>query len=129
MRDWRCARVALAVVAAAGAMASTGAQAAEQDREFFTGDTLYQRCAAAPADLDYAASHAACRAYVLGVSDAMQAAQGAGRGATPAICLGDADADKVVEQVTAYLSGHPENRRFAAPDVVAAALRATYACR
>jgi len=126
MRIRRAVRLILAGAAALGALLPAGAQAADPDREFFTGDILYQRCASAPADLDYAANHAACRAYVLGVSDALQAAQGAGRGAPPPICLGEAAADKVVEQVTTYLSGHPENRRYAAPDLVAAALRAAY---
>jgi hypothetical protein len=128
MRIWRLMRAPMAALATAASLVGARATAAEHDREFYTGEALYQRCAAAPADLDYAARRGACRGYVLGVSDAMQAAQGAQGPASPTICLGAAEADRLVEQVSTYLAGHPESRRFAASDLIGAALKSAYPC-
>src|SRR5260221_11347148 len=80
MRTWLTVSAALVM---AGSLQVAVSAAAENDREFYTGEALYQRCAAAPADPDYTTRHVACRAYVMGVSDALQAAQGvAGAGGT-----------------------------------------------
>jgi hypothetical protein len=121
------------VAALALSLMASSAAAVEYDRQFYTGEAVHQRCAAAPADADYAARRAACRGYILGVSDALQAAQGVAQGAQagarPAVCLGEVEADRLVEQVTSYLAAHPENRRYAASDVIAVALKATYPCR
>ncbi|HZZ34085.1 MAG TPA: Rap1a/Tai family immunity protein [Caulobacteraceae bacterium] len=123
----------ICAAALALALTASSAAAAEYDRQFYTGEALHQRCAAAPADADYAARRAACRGYILGVSDAIQAAQGAAQGsssgARPTVCLGEVEADRLVEQVAGYLAAHPENRRYAASDVIAVALKATYPCR
>ncbi len=113
-------------------LAAAGASAAPSDREFYTGEALYQRCSAAPADADFATRKAACRGYVLGVSDALQAGQASAPIAGPtraaAICLPDIDADQMVEAVSRYLADHPENRRYAAPDLVFMSLKASYPC-
>ena len=124
-----------AMIAGAGALLAiwcAPAQAARHDREFYNGDQLYRLCAAAREDSDYASRRAACRAYVLGVSDALQAAQGAmapGGPEAPSICLGEAEAEPLVEAVTRYLTDHPELRRYTAPDLVSAALRDRYRCQ
>ncbi|MGA0599456.1 Rap1a/Tai family immunity protein [Caulobacter sp. KR2-114] len=119
-------------VAAGAVLAGVSAAAAPSDREFFTGEALYQRCAAGPADPDFAARKAACRGYVLGVSDTLQAGQGtapiAGPPRAAAVCLPDIDADQMVETVSRYLTDHAENRRYAGPDVVYMALKAAYPC-
>lgn len=128
MRQGRAIRW-VAMLSAVATFGASSAGAADQDHEFYTGEILNQRCSAVPADLDYAARRAACRGYVLGVSDALQAAQGAAKDAPAKICLADAEADRVLDHVTSYLSDHPENRRYAAADVVAAALKAAYPCR
>jgi hypothetical protein len=118
------------IAALFGAALPGAAAGAPNDREFLTGDGLYQRCEAPDADADAPVRRAACRGYILGVSDALQASQGlATNGSAPAICLADADADAVIGRVSAYLGSHPENRRFAAPDLIGAALREAYPCR
>jgi len=125
------ARRALSALAASWVLAAASAAvAAPHDREFYTGEALYQRCAALAAEPDYAVRRTACRAYVLGVSDALQAAQGVtpAGGPRPTVCLGDVAADALVERVIAWLVAHPENRRYAAPDLVGAALREGYPC-
>lgn len=121
-----------ASVATGAALAGAGAAAAPSDREFFNGEALYQRCSAGPADPDFAARKAACRGYVLGVSDGLQAGQGASPIAGPsrsaAICLPDIDSDQMVETVSRYLREHPDSRRYAGPDLVYMALKAAYPC-
>jgi len=104
------------------------AWAAASDLEFYTGETLYAQCSARPGEPDYATHSLRCAGYVLGVSDAQQAAQGAGgRGR---VCLpGTATANQVVATVGAYLQAHPEKRPLAAQDLVIEALGAAYPCR
>ena len=60
--------------------AATGpaSRAAGTDLEFYTGQTLYLECSADAAQPDGAAHQARCEAYVMGVSDALQAAAGSG---------------------------------------------------
>ncbi len=125
-------RMFLALTAVSALLAAAGAHAAPSDREFYTGEALYQRCAAGPADTDFATRKAACRGYVLGVSDALQAGQApapvAGVARAAAICLPDIDADQMTEAVSRYLTEHPETRRYAAPDLVYMSLKAAYPC-
>ena len=45
------------------------------DLEFLTGEALYAQCSAKPAAADYLPRQARCAGYVLGVSDALQAAR------------------------------------------------------
>lgn len=125
-------RMFLVLTAAGAVFAAATATAAPSDREFYTGEALYQRCSAGPADTDFATRKAACRGYVLGVSDALQAGQGAaplaGAARAAAICLPDIDADQMVEAVSRYLADHPETRRYAAPDLIFMSLKAAYPC-
>lgn len=125
--------LAAASMAAGALLAGAGpAAAAQSDREYFTGETLYQFCAAGPADPDFAARKATCRGYVLGASDGLQAGQGsapiAGPARAAAVCLPDIDASQMVETVSRYLTEHPETRRYAGPDLVYMALKAAYPC-
>jgi hypothetical protein len=126
----RVRHTAFALAAALTTAGATAAVGAPHDREFYTGEALYQRCAAQAADPDYVVRRTACRSYVLGVSDALQAAQGVtpAGGPRPTVCLGDVAADALVERVIAWLVAHAENRRYAAPDLVGAALREAYPC-
>lgn len=121
-----------ASVATGAALAGASASAAPGDREFYNGEALYQRCSAGPADPDFTARKAACRGYVLGVSDGLQAGQGSAPIAGPpraaAICLPDIDSDQMVETVARYLREHPDSRRYAGPDLVYMALKAAYPC-
>ena len=120
------------ILAAVFTVSAGAATAATSDREFYTGDALYQRCSANPADADFATRKAACRGYILGVSDTLQANQGAapltGPARPAAICLPDVDADQLVEGVVRYLSDHPDSRHFAAPDLIYIALKGVYPC-
>jgi len=118
---WAAALAALGLVAPA-------AGAAAGDLEFYTGETLFAQCSARPGEADYAAHALRCAGYVLGVSDAQQAAQGAGgRGR---VCLpASASATQVVATVSGYLVAHPEKRPLAAQDLVIEALSAAYPCR
>jgi hypothetical protein len=116
-----------AVMAAIGLMAPA-ASAAAGDLEFYTGETLFAQCSARPGEADYAAHSLRCAGYVLGVSDAQQAAQGAG--ARGRVCLpASASATQVVATVSGYLVAHPEKRPLAAQDLVIEALSAAYPCR
>jgi hypothetical protein len=116
-----------AVMAAIGLMAPA-ASAAAGDLEFYTGETLFAQCSARPGEADYAAHALRCAGYVLGVSDAQQAAQGAG--ARGRVCLpASASATQVVATVSGYLVAHPEKRPLAAQDLVIEALSAAYPCR
>ena len=109
-------------------LAASAASAAPSDREFYSGATLYQRCASAEP-----AMHGACRAYVLGVSDALQAGQGAapvtGPSRAAAVCLAeDSSPDQLLQRVAAYLENHSEMRALAAADLVYLALKDAYPC-
>ena len=116
-----------AALAMAGlALAATPAPA--NDLEFFTGKLLYAHCSAKAGEPDYAAHSLQCASYVLGVSDAQQAAQGAG--AAPRVCLpGTATAPALVRTVAAFLEAHPDKRPLAAQDLVIEALSAAYPCK
>ena len=98
-KHWAAALAAPLAVASLGAPAAIAAS----DLEFYTGEALYAQCSARPGDADYAAHSLRCAGYVLGVSDAQQARQGAGQPGR--VCLpGTATANQMVEKVSAYLS-------------------------
>jgi hypothetical protein len=125
MTRWAAAWAAAGLIAS---LAPLGTGAAAGDLEFYTGETLYAQCAARTGDADYATHSLRCAGYVLGVSDAQQAAQGAG--ARGRVCLpSTASANQVVANVAAYLQAHPEKRPLAAQDLVIEALSAAYPCR
>lgn len=121
LKRWAAALAAIGLGwPAAGAVAG--------DLEFYTGEALFAQCSARPGEADYAAHSLRCAGYVLGVSDAQQAAQGAG--ARGRVCLpATATANQVVATVGAYLVAHPEKRPLAAQDLVIEALSAAYPCR
>ncbi|HEY3799292.1 MAG TPA: Rap1a/Tai family immunity protein [Caulobacteraceae bacterium] len=121
------ARRWLAVLAAPGLIwAATPAWAS--DLEFYTGQTLTAECGVTADAPDYAVHHARCAAYVVGVSDAQQAAQGASR--RERVCLPtSADSDRLAATVAAFLTAHPEKQRLAAQDVVTEALAGRYPCK
>ena len=124
MKRW--AAVLVGVLASVGPVAP--AAIAASDLEFYTGEALFTQCSARPGDADYASHSLRCAGYVLGVSDAQQARQGAGQPGR--VCLpGTATANQVVEKVGAYLVAHPEKRPLAAQDLVIEALGAAYPCR
>lgn len=115
-----------AALAASGPLAP--AAMAASDLEFYTGETLFAQCQARPGEADYQAHALRCAGYVLGVSDAQQARQGAGQPGR--VCLpATATANDVVTKVGAYLAAHPEKRPLAAQDLVIEALAAAYPCR
>jgi Rap1a immunity proteins len=117
----------VAAIVTAIAAAAPAANAAS-DLEFYTGEALAAQCQARPGDADYQAHALRCAGYVLGVSDAQQARQGAGQPGR--VCLpGTANANDVVTKVGAYLVAHPEKRPLAAQDLVIEALAAAYPCR
>lgn len=116
------------VALAAGLVLGAGAAAGATDLEFFTGDALYAQCSAKPDDAGYAVRHARCFGYVLGVSDAQQAGQGAG--APGRVCLPpSATSPQLVDAVVRYLEAHPEKRSVAAQDLVLESLAAQFPCR
>jgi hypothetical protein len=115
-----------AALAASGPLAP--AAMAASDLEFYTGETLFAQCQARPGEADYQAHALRCSGYVLGVSDAQQARQGAGQPGR--VCLPPtATANDMVTKVGAYLTAHPEKRPLAAQDLVIEALAAAYPCR
>jgi hypothetical protein len=122
-------RWAVGVAAALGVVgASAPAANAASDLEFYTGETLTTQCQARPGDADYQAHALRCAGYVLGVSDAQQARQGAGQPGR--VCLpATATANDIVSKVSNYLIAHPEKRPLAAQDLVIEALAAAYPCR
>ncbi|HUO11762.1 MAG TPA: Rap1a/Tai family immunity protein [Caulobacteraceae bacterium] len=121
---WRLA--ILAALAASSSLAAAPAPAA--DLEFFTGQALYAQCSAKPADADFAARQARCFGYVLGVSDAQQAAQGAG--GADRVCLpATAGSAQLVSAVASFLDARPDKRPLAAQDLVLEALAAQYPCK
>jgi hypothetical protein len=122
----RWAAVFAGMLVVVGVVAPTAGAAG--DLEFYTGETLFTQCSARPGDADYASHSLRCAGYVLGVSDAQQARQGAGQPGR--VCLpAAATAIQVVEKVGAYLVAHPEKRPLAAQDLVIEALGAAYPCR
>jgi Rap1a immunity proteins len=117
-----------AAALAAGGMALAATPAPANDLEFFTGQMLFAQCSAKSGEADYASHALQCASYVLGVSDAEQATQGAGGPAR--VCLpGTATAPSLVSAVTAFLEAHPDKRPLAAQDLVIEALSAAYPCR
>lgn len=122
----RCAVGIAVALAASGSLAP--AAIAASDLEFYTGETLFAQCQARPGDADYQTHALRCAGYVLGVSDAQQARQGAGQPGR--VCLpATATANDAVTKVGAYLAAHPEKRPLAAQDLVIEALAAAYPCR
>jgi Rap1a immunity proteins len=106
----------------------TAATARSADLEFFTGAALYEQCSAKPADADYAVRQARCAGYVLGVSDAQQAAQGAGRAGR--VCLPQtAGSPQLVDAVSKFLEVRADKRQLAAQDLVLEALSAQFPCK
>lgn len=104
------------------------ARAAGSDLEYYTGDELFAQCTAAPADADYQPRQARCVGYVLGASDAQQAAQGAGSASS--ICItASTGAQALADTVRRYLEAHPEKRHVAAQDLVREALTESYPCK
>lgn len=121
VRRWR-------MLAGAAAALALAAPASAGDLEFFTGDMLYANCSAKPADSDYAVRHLECAGYVLGVSDAQQAAQGAG-GAGKVCLPATATSTQLAQSVERYLEAHPDKRKLAAQDLVLEALAADFPCK
>ncbi|HEX3920224.1 MAG TPA: Rap1a/Tai family immunity protein [Caulobacteraceae bacterium] len=120
---WRSAGVLAAL-----ALMTAGVSAQAGDLEFFTGEGLYAQCSAKPSTSDYLPRQARCAGYVLGVSDALQAAQGAG--APQRVCLpATASSTQLVEVVSQYLDAHSEKRRLAAQDLVIEALSVSFSCK
>jgi hypothetical protein len=120
LRRWAALAAGLAGLLAAG-------PAPASDLEFFTGQDLYAACSAKSAEAEGATRLAWCGGYVLGVSDAQQAAQAAG--GSNRVCLpGGASAAKMAEAVRVFLGTHPEKRPLAAKDLVIEALAAAYPC-
>jgi len=118
----------LAALAALGLATASAAPAPAADLEFFTGDGLRAECSAAAQDADFAAKQGRCVGYVVGVSDAEQAGQGAG--GTPRICYpASITATQMVAAVSAFLTAHPEKRPLAAQDLVVEALSAQFPCK
>jgi hypothetical protein len=117
-----------AALAIGGMALAAWTPAAANDLEFFTGQMLYAQCSAKPGEADYATHALQCASYVLGVSDAEQAAQGAG--AVGRVCLpATATAPSLAATVAAFLEGHPDKRPLAAQDLVIEALSAAYPCK
>jgi len=120
-------RIWAAGLAMVGFLAAA-APAPASDLEFFTGQMLYAQCSAKPGEADYASHSLQCAGYVLGVSDAQQAAQGAG--GLGRVCLpGTVTAPQLVAAVSAFLGAHPDKRPLAAQDLVIEALSAAYPCK
>ncbi|HEY2706509.1 MAG TPA: Rap1a/Tai family immunity protein [Caulobacteraceae bacterium] len=118
----------LAVVLASGGLIAAAAPVSASDLEFFTGQSLYAQCSAKTGDPDVAQRQARCLGYVVGVSDAQQAAQG--MGAAGRVCFpGTVNATQMVGAVAAFLEAHPEKRPLAAQDLVVEALAAQYPCK
>jgi len=122
---WRSA-AALAALMLLGNLGAAPAFGA--DLEFFTGDALYAQCSAKPGDADFAAKQARCAGYVLGVSDAQQAAQGAG-GAGRVCIPSSAGSPALTDTVAKFLDAHPDKRPLAAQDLVLEALSAQFPCK
>jgi hypothetical protein len=121
---WRL--VILAALVSASGFASAPASAG--DLEYFTGESLYAQCSAKPTDPDVAVRQARCAGYVLGVSDAQQAAQGAG--AAGRVCIpATAGSPQLVDAVVAFLQAHADKRPLAAQDLVLEALSAQFPCK
>jgi hypothetical protein len=118
--------VVLAALTLASSLASAPLFAA--DLEFFTGDSLYAQCSAKASDGDFAPRQARCAGYVLGVSDAQQAAQGAGGPGRVCIPAG-AGSPQLVDVVTKFLEAHVDKRPLAAQDLVLEALSAQFPCK
>ena len=117
-----------AVLAALGVVLAASAPARAADLEFFTGESLSAQCSAAPGDADFAARQGRCTGYVVGVSDAQQAAQG--QGGAQRVCFpAGVTATQMVATVTAFLGAHPDTRLLAAQDLVVEALSAQYPCK
>ena len=121
---WRSVMLA-ALVTVSGFSA---APAPAADLEYFTGESLYAQCSAKPTDPDAAVRQARCAGYVLGVSDAQQAAQGAG--AAGRVCIpAAAGSPQLVDAVVAFLKGNADKRLLAAQDLVLEALSAQFPCK
>jgi hypothetical protein len=124
-RTW--AAIGAAALGTAGLLAA-GAPARAADLEFLTGQMLYTECSAHAGQADYNVHSAQCVGYVLGVSDAQQAAQGAGQ--RPRVCLpGTVTAPQLVATVRDFLATHADKRPLAAQDLVLEALAVAFPCK
>jgi len=119
--------LAAALAASVLLLPAAASRAAGTDLEFYTGDELIDQCSATPADLDFQPREARCAGYVMGVSDAIQASQGAGGLAV--VCIpAQTNATQLITAVQRFLQAHPDKRRFAAKDLVQEALSAAFPC-
>jgi hypothetical protein len=118
----------LAGLAALGLLCAPSAPAKAADLEFFTGESLAIECGAKPGEADHATRQGRCVGYVVGVSDAEQAAQGAG-GAQRVCFPAGVTAAAMVSAVSAFLAAHPDKRPLAAQDLVVEALAAQFPCK
>ena len=110
------------LLAASVVAALTGSAEAETNpanpRAYLTGDDLFDWCRAS--------SHDGCWGYVSGIADAMSVA-GAGLGRRA--CIPDSvRISQAADIVQRFLLGHPEQRHFAAPGLVARALADAFPC-
>ena len=117
---------AMALVAMLAVASASAAPCA--DLEYYAGSDLALECAAKPGDVDYAVRHGRCEGYVIGVSDAQQAAQGAAP--TGRICLPPATTpQQLVTAVNSYLAAHPEKQGLSAHDLVLDSLQVQFPCK
>jgi hypothetical protein len=110
------------------ALTGMAARGAGSDLEFYTGADLSAQCSAAASDADFQSRQARCQGYVLGVSDVLQAQQGAGSPAR--VCLQPSnDAPALTDAVRRFLSAHTEKHQLAAQDLVIEALAEAFPCK
>ena len=91
---------------------------------YIDGNMLYGHCAGS-----LEAPEAYCLAYVMGVVDAMELAEGASIGGFKACIPREATVEQLTDIVKEWLGAHPEKRHLAAAGLVAAALAETFSCK
>ena len=118
-----------AVLATALVLGGGASWAATSDLEFYTGEDLYGQCSAKPTDADFQPRQARCSGYVMGVSDAAQAAQSKNSTARGDVCLPPTTSSaQIVDAVIHFMDANSDKRRFAAQDLVFEALTSTFPC-
>jgi Rap1a immunity proteins len=91
---------------------------------YVDGNMLYGHCAGS---LEVPETY--CLAYIIGVVDAMELAEGASVGGFKACIPREVTVEHLTDIVKEWLGAHPETRHLPAAGLVAKALAETFSCK
>ena len=96
--------------------------------EPFDGNMLYESCTATSRDKYYKEHAAACKAFVMGVTDTIAVLQ-SGEDGGPTICVpANATQEQLTDVVRNYMTNHAESRHLPAAGLSVVAIGQAFPC-